>query len=93
MEEENEQKQLNAFKASKIARKIVEDNFGNLAFLQFRVHSIKPNTDKDKWVVKTSIIPNVSEKKRMFHKIKVNIVSGVMEDLTEITEENLSTEE
>lgn len=81
--------EIDAKKATDIVRQYCEDNFGNLAFLLFRVHFIKPNTQEGYWIAKCSLIPSMAEKKRVFYQFKLNIKTNKVEEVSEIKEEDL----
>lgn len=78
---------LDAKEATEIVRKYCEENFGNLAFLMFRVHYVKPNSKEGYWVIKCSLFPSTTERKRVFYQFRVNIKTNKVEEVNEIKED------
>lgn len=72
----------------KIVMRTVETTYGNLGFLSFRLHSIKPNTKENIFIIKYSFTPR-GENKRIFYVGKVNIKKEDMFEVQEIKEEDL----
>lgn len=72
---------IDAGKATAIVRQYLEDNYGNVGMLLYRVESVKPNSEKDKFIVLCSILSSIGSAKRLYHQIKVNIKDGSMENI------------
>jgi len=80
----NEDKAINgidAGKATSIARHYLEENYGNLGLLLFRVEFVKPNGEKDKFQVLCSLLGSLGSSKRLYYLIKVNIADGNIVDV------------
>lgn len=69
---------------------IIETMYGNLGFLSFRLHLIKPNHDNSIYIIKYSFIPREKDTKRIFYMGKVNIQTKKMIEFKEITEADLT---
>lgn len=52
---------------------VIETTYGNLGFLSFQLHSIKPNTKEGVYIIKYSFIPRGKDDGRIFYLGKVNI--------------------
>ena len=67
--------QFDAAKAASIAREILRENIGNLNLAQYKLESVRQNGDKTKYIVISSIVPDVG-KEREYYLIKVDILNG-----------------
>ncbi len=65
--------QIDARKATDIARDYLTKNFGNLGLLMFRLEQVRPNTKNTNYFVTCSILSNVGSNERIFYVIKVDI--------------------
>ena len=74
--------EVDAGQATKIVRSYLEDNYGNLGMLLFRVESVQPNGDKDKFKVLCSLLPSLGSKERAYYYIRVDIKSGRLLDVS-----------
>lgn len=72
---------IDAGKATSVARKYLEENYGNISMLLFRVEYVKPNTDKNKFIVLCSLLNSIGSSKRLYYRIKVDIEKGKMFDV------------
>lgn len=77
---------IDAGKATEFVRKYCEENYGNLAFISFRIHFVKPNDKKDVWIVKFSFKPQTTEDTRIYNIIKVNIANKEIDSIEEVQE-------
>ncbi len=84
---------LDSKEAIGIVLDIIETMYGNLGFLSFRLHLIKPNHDDSIYIIKYSFIPREKDTKRIFYIGKVNIQTKKMIEFKEITEEDLIEED
>jgi len=71
----------------------IEATYGSLGFLSFRIHSIKPNSKEEVFIVKYSFVPRDKERERMFYKGKINIKNKNIFEMHEIKEEDLAKED
>lgn len=62
---------------------------GSLGYTDFRIYSIKPNHLENVYIVKYSFIPRDSERKKIFHETKVNIIDKNIFETKEIKETDL----
>lgn len=67
---------IDAGKATSIVRQYLEENYGNLGMLLFRVISVSPNGAKDQFHVLSSLLSSIGSSKRLYYQIKVNISDG-----------------
>lgn len=84
MAEKDEDRAINgidAGKATSIARHYLEENYGNLGMLLFRVEGVEPNGEKNKFRVLCSLLSSLGSSKRLYYLIKVNISDG---DIAEV---------
>jgi hypothetical protein len=47
--------------------------YGNLGYLDFKVHSIEPNGRENVFIVKYSFIPRDNERKRLFYETRIDV--------------------
>ena len=73
---EQEISQVDGARATTIAREYLEQNFGNVGMLYYRVESLERNTEKTKFYVICSLLSSFGSKERLYYKIKVNIADG-----------------
>jgi len=71
----------------------IEATYGNLGFLSFRMHSIKPNHAEGVYIIKYSFIPRSKDDERMFYYGKVNIKNKNIFEIKEIKEEDLAKDD
>lgn len=74
--------EVDAGQATKIVRSYLEDNYGNVGLLLFRVESVRPNGDKDKFKVLCSLLPSIGSNERIYYYIRVDIKSGKLLDIS-----------
>ena len=74
--EEKEIGQVDGAKATAIARSYLEQNYGNVGMLYYRVENLERNTEKTKFYVICSILSAFGSKERLYYKFKVNIADG-----------------
>ena len=78
-EEQKDEKavsQIDGARATTIAREYLEQNFGNVGMLYYRVEGVERNTEKTKFYVVCSLLSSFGSKERLYYKIKVNIADG-----------------
>ena len=73
---EREINQVDGAKATAIARKYLDDNFGNVGMLHYRIENLTRNGDKTQFYVICSILSSFGSQERLYYKIKVNIADG-----------------
>ena len=73
---EKEINQVDGAKATAIARKYLDDNFGNVGMLHYRIENLTQNGDKTQFYVICSILSSFGSQERLYYKIKVNIADG-----------------
>lgn len=72
---------IDAGKATSIARHYLEENYGNLGMLLFRVEFVQPNGEKNKFKVLCSLLSSLGSSKRLYYLVKVNIADGDIVDV------------
>ena len=80
MAEESENKAINgidAGKATRIATKYLEEIYGNLSMLLFRIEDVRLNGDSTKYLVLCSLLTNVGGP-RSYYFIKVDLKEGFL---------------
>ena len=73
---------VDAGQATKIVRSYLEDNFGNLGMLLFKVEFVKPNGEKDKFRVLCSLLTSLGSNERSYYYIHVDIKKGIILDVS-----------
>ncbi|GEM_PF-2296764 len=68
--------QIDGAKATSIAREYLEQNFGNVGMLYYRLENLERNTEETKFYVICSLLSAFGSKERLYYKIKVNIADG-----------------
>jgi len=68
--------QIDGAKATTIVREYLEQNFGNVGMLYYRVENLERNGDKTQFYVSCSLLSGFGSKERLYYKIKVNIEDG-----------------
>lgn len=68
--------QIDGARATTVAREYLEQNFGNVGMLYYRVEGVERNTEKTKFYVVCSLLSSFGSKERLYYKIKVNIADG-----------------
>ena len=84
--------EINPKQVIELIMEILEVTYGSLGYLNFRLHSIRPNTKEGVYIIKYSFVPRGSEIKRIFYKAKVNIKDKNIFELHDIKEEDLTKE-
>lgn len=78
-EEQKDEKavsQIDGARATAIARKYLDDNFGNVGMLHYRIEDLTRNGEKTQFYVICSILSAFGSQERLYYKIKVNIEDG-----------------
>ncbi len=75
--------QIDAGKATTIARNYLEENYGNIGMLLFRVISVEPNGAEDQFHVLCSLLNSIGSSKRSYYQIKINISDGEIKEVFE----------
>lgn len=73
---EKEINQIDGAKATSIAREYLEQNFGNVGMLYYRLENLERNIEETKFYVICSLLSAFGSKERLYYKIKVNIADG-----------------
>lgn len=71
----------------------IETTHGNLGFIAFRLHSLKPNQKDNVFIIKYSFIPREKDTARLFYKAKINIKTNNLYELEQIKEEDLTKDD
>ena len=72
---------IDAGKATSVVRNYLEENYGNLGMLLFRVEGVEPNGEKNKFKVLCSLLSSLGSSKRLYYLVKVNIANGAIVDV------------
>ncbi len=80
---------INANDIVDIVVNVLITSYGNLGYASFRIHSIKPNGKKDRYIARYSFIPRDGESKRIYHEARVDIKDKKLVEFEEIEETNL----
>lgn len=81
---------INTEQAIEIVMRVLEKIYGNLGFLAFRMHSIKPNHKDGVFIVKYSFIPREDNKTRLFYESRIDIKGRNLLEAKEISEPDLA---
>jgi len=69
---------------------VLVGSYGNLGYIDFKMHSIKPNCKESVYIVKYSFIPrNNKDGKRLYYETRINIKDKNMFESKEIDEKEL----
>jgi hypothetical protein len=68
--------QVDGTKATAIARNYLEQNFGNVGMLYYRVENLEKNTKENRFYVICSLLSAFGSKERLYYKFKVDISDG-----------------
>ena len=63
--------------------------YGNLGYMDFKLHLIEPNSKEDVFIVKYSFIPRDTERKRLFYETRIDIKNKSNFATKEIKESDL----
>jgi len=69
---------------------VIIGSYGNLGYLDFKIHTIKPNCKENVYIVKYSFIPRNKDGKKIYYEARVNIKDKNVFESKEITEDDLS---
>lgn len=64
---------MDASKATALARKFLEENFGNISMLLYRIESVEPNSKATIYKVLASILPSVGASERVYYYLIIDI--------------------
>lgn len=67
---------IDGTKATTIAREYLEQNFGNVGMLYYRVENLKRNGEETQFYVLCSLLSAFGSKERLYYRFKVNIANG-----------------
>lgn len=70
--------QIDGAKATAIVKKYLDDNFGNVGMLHYRIEDLTKNGEKTQFYVICSILSAFGSVERLYYKIKVNINDGAI---------------
>jgi len=76
-----------------IIMNVLISSYGNLGFIGFKLHSIKPNGKKDRYVAKYSFIPRGEEKQRIFYEARIDLKDKKLTEINEIKESDLENDD
>ncbi len=69
---------IDGAKSTAIAKNYLEDNYGNVGMLHYRIEDVTRNGDETQFYVICSILSSFGSKERLYYKIKVNISDGAI---------------
>ncbi len=78
---------MDADKATALARKFLQDNYGNISMLLYRIESVERNSKENIYKVLASILPNVGASERVYYFLKIDITKGSVEEVLQGEEE------
>ena len=84
--------EINPKQVIELILEILELTYGSLGYLNFRIHSIKPNSKEGVYIIKYSFVPRSSDNKRLFYISNVNIKNRNIFEIKEVTEEQMTKE-
>lgn len=64
---------MDAGKATALARRFLEESFGNISMLLYRIESVEPNTKENIYKVLVSILPSVGASERVYYYLIIDI--------------------
>jgi hypothetical protein len=70
--------QIDGAKATAIAKKYLDDNFGNVGMLHYRIEDLTKNGEETQFYVICSLLSAFGSQERLYYKIKVNIKDGAI---------------
>lgn len=68
--------QIDGAKATKIVKDYLEQNFGNVGMLHYRIEDLTRNGNKTQFYVICSLLSAFGSQERLYYKIKVNVEDG-----------------
>lgn len=83
---------INPKQVIELILEILELTYGSLGYLNFRIHSIKPNSKEDVYIIKYSFVPRSLDSKRLYYIGKVNIHDKNIFEIREVNEEEMTKE-
>mgnify|MGYP001602565022 CR=1 FL=1 len=75
-ENENSVSQIDGAKATRISREYLEQNYGNVGMLYYRVENLERNGEETQYYVTCSLLSSFGSKERLYYRFKVNISDG-----------------
>lgn len=78
---------MGADKATQLTRKFLEDNFGNINMLLFRIENVQRNSHENIYKVICSILPSMGASERVFYYLKIDIAKEMVIDVFKGKEE------
>lgn len=73
---QNKNSPIDALEATAVARNYLEENYGNINMLLFRIKYARPNDAKDQFHVLCSLLHSFGSVKRLYYQIKMDINDG-----------------
>ena len=83
---------INANEIVNVVINVLISSYGNLGYASFKIHSIKPNSKKDRYVARYSFIPRDGENERIYYEARVDIKDKKLVEFEEIKEEDLEND-
>jgi len=84
---------INANEIVNVVINVLISSYGNLGYASFKIHSIKPNGKKDRYVAKYSFIPRDGENERIYYEARVDIKDKKLVEFEEIKEKDLENDD
>ncbi len=78
---------MGADKATQLTRKFLEDNYGNISMLLYRIESAERNSKENIYKVVCSILPSVGASERIYYLLKIDIAKSNIIDVFKGKEE------
>jgi len=73
---ENSISQIDGAKATEIVKNYLEQNFGNVGMLHYRIEDLTRNGNATQFYVICSLLSAFGSQERLYYKIKVNVEDG-----------------
>lgn len=73
--------QVDGARATAIVREYLEQNYGNVGMLYYRIERLERNGKKTQFYVTCSLLSGFGSKERLYYRFKVNIADGDILDV------------
>lgn len=84
---------INAHEIVDVVINVLISSYGNLGYVSFKIHSIRPNGKKDRYIAKYSFIPRDGGDKRIYYEARVDIKDKKLVEFEEIKESDLENDD
>lgn len=78
---------MGADKATQLTRKFLEDNYGNINMLLYRIENVVRNSHENIYKVVCSILPSIGSSERVYYLLKIDIAKEMIIDVLKGKEE------